>query len=156
MVKQLKITSFFQDQKPSLPKSPSKPEKKEAKEKEQQQEDDLDIENQPLEKSKELPRKVVKQTKVKEEKVIATVVIADDDSDVDDVDDKKAVSDDDYDSDEVQKPRDKSKRSAESAWLEDTPDGKWNQKRKKPDARGDVEDGIIGMKVRSPTNGRHE
>lgn len=155
MVKQLKITSFFQDQKPSLSKSPSKPEEKGEKEKKQQQGDDLDIENRPLEESKELPKEAIKPAKVKEEKVIETLEIIDD-SDVDDVNDKKPVSDDDYDSDEVQKPRNKSKRSAESAWLEDTPTGKGTQKRNKPDDRDDVEDGIIGMKVRSPTNGRQE
>lgn len=144
---QSKITAFFVNR--PTPK-PSKP-------KEENQNEDPDIENREIDDSKHVKEEPEKSlVEQKEKHSVPTVFIDDDDEDQDKIDDKnKAVRDDDYDSDEVQKPRDKSKRAAEDPWSDDSPKlkRKWVQKKRKP-AESDeiVEDGIIGMKVRSPNN----
>lgn len=68
----------------------------------------------------------------------------------------QVVDDDDYDSDEVQKPRSKSKPRFDTPFAKVRPakspatSASTNRTPKAPK----LEDGIIGMKVRSPTNGR--
>lgn len=149
---QAKITAFFQN----------RPTPNSSKRQEDNQNEDPDIENREIDEPgrvKEPTKKNPVQLKEGQKEVsVPTVFIDDDDEDQDknDNDKNKAVRDDDYDSDEVQKPRDKSKRATEDPWSDDSPKirRKSVQKRRKPAPEGDeiVEDGIIGMKVRSPNN----